>query len=88
MEKYDIVLYKTRKVWSNPCLPLYLRNGIIESSLENGDYKMELIKRSKLEEKWSVQKKFSNEFIILTLNRKKADGKGNGLMLTLKEKRG
>ena len=67
---FEIVLYKSRKVWSRPCLPLYLRNGIIKSSLESGDYNVKLIKRSPNEERWKVEKKFSNEFIILTLNGK------------------
>ena len=57
-------------MWSRPCLPLYLRNGIIKSSLENGDYNVKLIKKSPNEERWKVEKKFSNEFIILTLNGK------------------
>jgi len=70
---FKIVLYKTRKVWSKPCLPLYLRNAVGDSSLECGDYNMRLIKRSPNEEKWRVQKKLSNQFIILTINEKGND---------------
>ena len=36
-------------------------------------YNMKLIKRSPNEEKWRVQKKLSNQFIILTLNKRKIE---------------
>ena len=71
---FKIVLYKSRKVWSEPCLPLYLRNEIMKSSLESGDYVVSLIKRNINEEKWKCIKKFNNDntFIILDIvNNKK-----------------
>ena len=78
MEKYDIVLYKSRNVWSNPCLPLYLRNAIVKSSLKNEIYEIKLIFRRRFDEKWKCRKKDDNNndntFVIL-------DVKNDGLLI-------